>query len=595
MQNSVITGYKIRVRTGCKTCRQVTPRDSPPLFSKVLTLRHRIRRVKCDETKPNCQRCTKTGRRCDGYGTDHLSRTDLVQAENHRRIPSSTPPSELSSLTHLHIQGHGFNGDGIAGQSFDFFRACIALESCEYFDEGFWSRMVLQMSHSEPAIRHGIMALGTLGRRFRESEIETNKQYYKSALQQYNKAVIHARKLLEGGDNQDWGTMQKILVACIIFVSFENHMGNYAAAQVHLKNGMRILSLYQSRSKAFRIAQPDGKELSSIPLSSCQHPAAEDKITQLFSRFDFQAMTFSDSSSPYQYTPFSFSSPISDASRTSLSSDENPAPLPIIFSSVTEAQIYLFEYIRYLFRLTDALWSLSSSQSPENEHILAIILLMKRKCLLALEQWKVLFDTLLQSQARTRSPSKRTLIPPDINDSSNLRQQHVSGLLRAYYLLSLIILRAGIDSSLDETLWDAQIPLFSDTLDQIESMRPTVNSGQQKIFSLDIGIVLPLFFTAIKCRDPLLRRKAIKLLGALHRREGVWDSEGATKVAEKIMEIEEGDLGIVGQAEDIVETKRVYVNFVTAKLDERKVYLVCMLKPRGREEEWESRDQWVTF
>jgi hypothetical protein len=28
------------------------------------------RRVKCDETKPQCQRCVRAGRSCDGYGKD---------------------------------------------------------------------------------------------------------------------------------------------------------------------------------------------------------------------------------------------------------------------------------------------------------------------------------------------------------------------------------------------------------------------------------------------------------------------------------------------------------------------------------------------
>jgi hypothetical protein len=35
----------------------------------------RIRRVKCDEAKPHCQRCTSTGRKCDGYATPKASTT----------------------------------------------------------------------------------------------------------------------------------------------------------------------------------------------------------------------------------------------------------------------------------------------------------------------------------------------------------------------------------------------------------------------------------------------------------------------------------------------------------------------------------------
>ncbi|OAR00516.1 hypothetical protein LLEC1_00844 [Akanthomyces lecanii] len=48
--------WATKTRTGCITCRFVNPPSVP-----------RIRRVKCDEAKPMCNRCMTSGRMCDGY------------------------------------------------------------------------------------------------------------------------------------------------------------------------------------------------------------------------------------------------------------------------------------------------------------------------------------------------------------------------------------------------------------------------------------------------------------------------------------------------------------------------------------------------
>jgi hypothetical protein len=67
-----------KTRTGCITCKYVAQLGScsssqiqtaalifiPPQCAYIV---HRIRRIKCDEGKPSCFRCTSTGRKCDGY------------------------------------------------------------------------------------------------------------------------------------------------------------------------------------------------------------------------------------------------------------------------------------------------------------------------------------------------------------------------------------------------------------------------------------------------------------------------------------------------------------------------------------------------
>jgi len=58
-------------------------------------------------------------------------------------------------------------------------------------------------------------------------------------------------------------------------------------------------------------------------------------------------------------------------------------------------------------------------------------------------------------------------------------------------------------------------------------------------FNFDSYTVIPMFLTGLKCRDPVLRRKAISLLLKYPRREGVCDSVCMGKLCEWAMMIEE--------------------------------------------------------
>lgn len=57
----------------------------------------------------------------------------------------------------------------------------------------------------------------------------------------------------------------------------------------------------------------------------------------------------------------------------------------------------------------------------------------------------------------------------------------------------------------------------------------------------DLGAILQLFFTALKCRHRYLRRQAIGVLGQLTHKEGIWDAQLAACVAREVVRIEEAD------------------------------------------------------
>lgn len=75
-------------------------------------------------------------------------------------------------------------------------------------------------------------------------------------------------------------------------------------------------------------------------------------------------------------------------------------------------------------------------------------------------------------------------------------------------------------------------------------------------FTLDIGIVAPLFDVACRCRDPGIRRRAVHVLTVSDRQEGIYSSALAAIIARGVIEVEEEGLD-VKVAGDVPGWKRV--------------------------------------
>ena len=98
----------------------------------------RIRRVKCDEAKPHCHRCTSTGRKCDGYSTQ-----EARHAEHAPNTPSLIPSVSVDPCATT-----------LEKRTFEFFRTHTAPCISGYFPDPVWDRYVLQTSQHEPTIRY---------------------------------------------------------------------------------------------------------------------------------------------------------------------------------------------------------------------------------------------------------------------------------------------------------------------------------------------------------------------------------------------------------------------------------------------------------
>ena len=114
----------------------------------------------------------------------------------------------------------------------------------------------------------------------------------------------------------------------------------------------------------------------------------------------------------------------------------------------------------------------------------------------------------------------------------------------------------------NECAWDKQIETFKRCVELASLIVefPLSDLGKDKRspeFSLDRNIIAPMYATAHRCRDPIIRREAVAILYAASRQEGVWNSTLTARVAERLIGIEEEGLGSVTCAQDVPEWSRI--------------------------------------
>jgi hypothetical protein len=157
------------------------------------------RRVKCDETRPNCLRCTTTRRVCDGY-----THVPCVDPSDLCRVPLAFTTDPSADV----------NPCALSRRSFAFFIQRTSPQLAGLFGSAFWERLVLQAAHYEPAIRHAITAIGSL----HEQHIFGRGSEVSFALQQYNLAI---KSLLAPPSPGQQRGLDVSLIACILFTCFE--------------------------------------------------------------------------------------------------------------------------------------------------------------------------------------------------------------------------------------------------------------------------------------------------------------------------------------------------------------------------------------
>ncbi|EPE28657.1 hypothetical protein GLAREA_09778 [Glarea lozoyensis ATCC 20868] len=476
---------KPKTRTGCKT----------------------FRRVKCDEQKPSCLKCTSTGRVCDGYNNElciKLSSPATFTRETTQTIsPIRSPSLEVP-------------GDSRERRALHFFCERTVRQLNPFRADDFWDLHILQATQHEPSIRHAIVALGSLHEKFEQSDGLILPQSDDFALQQYNLGITSLLEPFSRGGQQN---MDVCLTASILFACFEpgfqTLQGRLGLAIAHIRSGARLL---------YEIEYNENQKKHNHKTLKCSSsPFVPMEILEdLFLRVYLQIVEMVG--------------PITDLpihKKTSLGRQGGTPPTA--FSSLGEARNCLI----YNWHERTTPREFKTGKTTEDLHR---VVARQNESLALYDQYNSAFQSFLATKGSV------------LNDS----QRKGVRVLEIHHLAAYVALNSKKTTLDVQTVWDQYVPIFDKivTLAEEVTLLDSLDTAAP-VFSIDMGIVAPLYSVAHKCRDPIVRRRAIAVLKAAPRQEGVWNSTLVARVCERVVDLEEAGLGMVTSCADVPDWARL--------------------------------------
>jgi hypothetical protein len=416
---------------------------------------------------------------------------------------SSTPPEVISSpsITIIDIDVVGGLDER---RSFHHFRIRTADDLSGCFDSNFWNRLVLQLSHSEPAIKHALIALGAAHESYQAGRVDSfiTPGF---ALQHYNRAINFLNQHLS---NPNRRATEVTLICCAIFICFESVRGNYDAAIVHLKSGIEIL-----KSKSLAVNTGNSGD---VPYLDPQ--TDEDDLIELFTRLDLSASAFLDNQPPQLEMRLSESLPDLTTHR---------------FRDLAEARKCLQRLVNMCSHLT-----ISQYQYRDKPDLLPIEAEAERiKLMSAIRHWAIQFDTLL------KTPIMADLSGRSLQGAFTLimQQKTILTILAASPssdVRMLQLFEKDIESIVSIAAWLVRTsePLPESSPNYAFTGKVQLETGDAPKFTADMGIVAPLYYIAVNYPNPSLRQRALDIL-KIPRREGLWDSLLISNIIEKVMDV----------------------------------------------------------
>lgn len=328
------------------------------------------------------------------------------------------------------------------------------------------------------------------------------------------------------------------------------------AAVIHYQAGMRELTRQMNLTKAAAMSP----QTSTSPPELKPIPQGElDELLRVFARYDIQACTFSKAHA--ETLDFNL-----------------PRVLP---SSLTlpEVRLHLDNLLISVYQMVKS--NLGMYRYWKREKVPANWLTQKEDATTIFETWlKALENFFHQSNIKLRPEDAKSLLG-----------------LRLQIRVAIIMLKTCIDCG-PESSFDNFQGEFEDMIVQVEKTGDAMclREGQPLEseavpFTMDLGIIHPLFFIATKCRNWSLRRRAIAELRRAGR-EGVWEGPIMAVVAERIVQIEEAGLP---RGEPIPESNRLHEIRKNVVYETREVYVDATKARDATWKNWEMLQEVVRF
>lgn len=440
-------------------------------------------------------------------------------------------------------------------RTFDYFLSCVAPRLAGSFDQPFWCRAVLQQAQAEPCVRAALLAISTLdehpqymetflvdeargedpiwavlGNRSKTSCVDKGNpslsrgrptrhpvfseprptEHQFSVLKQYNRAVVGLRQRLEA----DTASPTLALLSCLLFICIES-------AQDRVETAVALLGQAGQLLARSTIKTPDGDEGTLFTI-----------LKRIFARLSVSAALFG-----WHQTP------AVPSESTILPEMENE------FVSIEAARDEFFQLVSKSHQIlcdssqTASMFGLSEgSEIADRGEIKAYLRpsivrqsmsTTSRESSKSASDWKQPDWSSMMGSEAPESPANM----PHLHQERARLQAHFkqwyatlvrtpgyenqsTSALEMHYHTSYIWISTW--ACTQQTDFDAFTAHFEQII-HLAKLHTQRSRLEKPTYNVETAVLGPIFFTAVKCRVPLLRREAVRLMWKMpSMKEGVW-------------------------------------------------------------------------
>ncbi|KAG0154507.1 hypothetical protein PDIDSM_75 [Penicillium digitatum] len=406
------------------------------------------------------------------------------------------------------------------------FRSYTASQCAGYHFDPFWQVLVHQVSESCPEVRHAAIGIGALHRRFSHPGSNRHDNF---PMRQSTKAIACLRKAMMEGDQSDPSVTEKILVACVVLVTFALFQGDVDAVRCHLQAGTKLL--WEWRKKTTK--SPVASVLLHTFIQLHIHWASATRLQ------DYLAGGY-----PYLQE--------------------------LIHENLVDISAHADELSKSTMLVSVQCWALMFSDpvslDPQTTNL----------------SRGFTWDTPANKVHRLKT---------QVEECSALHRRAISPTkLRAFMIVQMQIemiqiVLASTKFSGSETEWDPLFPHFKRVVDKAEVLLSNFNYLPDPLFSVKEGFLGSLMFCGLKCRDWTVRQKVLAICQKYNRREGMFSTAEAALLLKKVYDLESA--GILPGAY-IPESARIPLAYIAEYPNLSKFTTKCLIRYRDRDGNWYS-------
>ncbi len=465
----------------------------------------RIRRVKCDETKPTCARCIQGRLNC----VYESPTADLAahQSLDCNMLPGNQPlvfvsPSQIKATDLEH-------------RLFHYYLLEVADHMADTANRPLWAVHLPRAAKQQPAVWHACVSVAALHQRqwFATADVpdlalreRRRGELYTTSLRQYHKSLRSLIKIAPSASGSiDLEAQIAMLGANVLFITGAIQRGEMLECVTHLTNAFKLIHLWRFWEPVLNMSSPRRRSASIIPNMA---------MVLFYVQMDGLAL---ESLPPALLWPWQWEHAV-------ISSLQRP--ITSLLQALLEIEM-IWIGIKDLFNAIPLRCS----------HTQRTFFANRRAVIRAyFQQWAARLD--------------------EFETSMSVASEMNGALLATLEVRRIVVgIMFRVDVHAFETCWDAFEPDFEEAVSLIASLegdlsqtalkgRTVGRPGRKAPCSFTPSLTKSLYFLAKVCRSPVLRRRIIQLFVEHRQNERIvtekQDSAYFVQSTLAVMKVEEG-------------------------------------------------------